>query len=139
MIGRLNLRHEAVADEKFRQQLGESQQQDTTSVVRITAYEPNRLSYDVRTGRGGVIVFSEIYYPGWTATIDGQPAELGRVNYVLRALQVQPGEHKIELSFFPRSVQNTEMVASVSLVLLLLLVLLGLWLAFKEARKPAQS
>ena len=138
-LGEMNLRHEAVADEKFRQQLGESQQQDTTSVVRITAYEPNRLSYDVRTGRGGVIVFSEIYYPGWTATIDGQPAELGRVNYVLRALQVQPGEHKIELSFFPRSVQNTEMVASVSLVLLLLLVLLGLWLAFKEARKPAQS
>ena len=138
-LGEMNLRHEAVADEKFRQQLGESQQQDTTSVVRITAYEPNRLSYDVRTGRGGVIVFSEIYYPGWTATIDGQPAELGRVNYVLRALQVQPGEHKIELSFFPRSVQNTEMVASVSLVLLLLLVLLGLWLAFKEARKPTQS
>ena len=138
-LEKMNLRHEAVADEKFRQQLGESQQQDTTSVVRITAYEPNRLSYDVRTGRGGVIVFSEIYYPGWTATIDGQPAELGRVNYVLRALQVQPGEHKIELSFFPRSVQNTEMVASVSLVLLLLLVLLGLWLAFKEARKPAQS
>ena len=126
-LGEMNLRHVAVADEKFRQQLGESQQQDTTSVVRITAYEPNRLSYDVRTGRGGVIVFSEIYYPGWTATVDGQPAELGRVDYVLRALQVQPGEHKVELSFFPKSVQNTETIAYVSLVLLLLLVVLGLF------------
>jgi hypothetical protein len=138
-VGKVNLRHEAVADEKFRQQLGESQQQDTTSVVRITAYEPNRLSYDVRTGRGGVIVFSEIYYPGWTATVDGQPAELGRVDYVLRALQVQPGEHKIELSFFPQSVNNTETVAYVSLILLLLLVVLGLWLGFKETQKPSYS
>lgn len=87
-VGKINLRHEAVADAKFKQQLGESVPQDDTSIVKLTQYKPNNLTYEVTSNKGGVIVFSEIYYPGWTATIDGQPAELGRVNYILRALNV---------------------------------------------------
>ena len=131
-VGKVDLRHEAVADEKFRAQLGDSQQQDTASWVRITSYEPNRLNYDVNTGKGGVIVFSEIYYPGWTATVDGEPAELGRVDYVLRALQVKPGQHKVELSFFPKSVNRTETVAYISYALLLLLIAIGAFLKVKK-------
>ncbi len=131
-VGKVDLRHEAVADEKFRTQLGDSQQQDTASWVRITSYEPNRLNYDVNTGKGGVIVFSEIYYPGWTATVDGEPAELGRVDYVLRALQVKPGQHKVELSFFPKSVNRTETVAYISYALLLLLIAIGAFLKVKK-------
>ena len=131
-LGSMNLRHEAVADQQFRDVLGDSQVQDTASVVRITSYEPNHLTYDVRSGKGGVIVFSEIYYPGWTATVDGQPAELGRVNYVLRALNVQPGEHKVELAFFPKSVDRTETVAYIGLIILLILIALGLWLSVRK-------
>ena len=122
-LGQLNLRHVAVADKQFESVLGKAALQDSVSIVKITSYEPNQLSYDVETSKGGVIVFSEIYYPGWTATIDGQPAELGRVNYVLRALQMPAGKHKVELTFKPRSVQTTETVAYVSLGLLLVLVL----------------
>ena len=131
-LGKVDLRHEAVADEKFRTQLGDSQQQDTASWVRITSYEPNKLSYDVSTGKGGVMVFSEIYYPGWTATVDGEPAELGRVDYVLRALQVKPGQHKVELSFFPKSVNRTETVAYIGYALLLLLIAIGGYLKMKK-------
>ena len=122
-LGQLNLRHVAVADKQFESVLGKAALQDSVSIVKITSYEPNQLSYDVETSKGGVVVFSEIYYPGWTATIDGQPAELGRVNYVLRALQMPAGKHKVELTFKPRSVQTTETVAYVSLGLLLVLVL----------------
>ena len=107
--------------------LGESQTQDTTSIVRLTSYEPNELQYDVQSGKGGVVVFSEIYYPGWTATIDGQPAELGRVNYVLRALRVEPGSHKVVLSFFPKSVDTTETIAYVGYALILLAVGLAVY------------
>jgi len=96
--------------------------QDSVSFVRIEQYEPNQLTYQVKSDKGGVVVFSEIYYPGWTATIDGQEAELGRVNYVLRALKVEPGEHKVVLSFFPKSVDRTENIAYISLALLLLLI-----------------
>jgi hypothetical protein len=122
-LGHINLRHQAVADAKFKAQLGEAVEQDTASVVTITAYEPNRLTYDVNSGKGGVLVFSEIYYPGWTATIDGEPAELGRVDYVLRAMNVKPGRHEVVLSFFPKSVNTTETVAYFAYVALLLILL----------------
>jgi len=131
-IANVDIRHEAVADQRFKEQLGESTVQDTASVVRIKAYEPNQLIYEVETGKGGVIVFSEIYYPGWTATVDGVEQELGRANYVLRALQVKPGKHEVVLSFFPKSIDRTETVAYVTYVLLLLLVLLMGWMYYRR-------
>ena len=70
--------------------------------------------------RGGLVVFSEIYYPGWTATIDGQPAELGRANYVLRALKVPAGSHKVVLEFRPASVRTTNAIAYAALAVVML-------------------
>ena len=119
-VGKIDLRHEAVADEKFKTQLGDGVTQDTASVVTIKNYEPNQLTYEVNSGKGGVVVFSEIYYPGWTATIDGEPAELGRVDYILRALNVKPGKHEVVLSFFPKSVDTTETIAYTAYAILLL-------------------
>ena len=126
-LDKMNLRRQAIADEKFRDVLGESKQQDSTSIVRLTAYEPNELQYDVESTQGGVIVFSEIYYPGWTATVDGQDIEVGRVNYVLRALRVEPGSHKVVLSFFPKSIDTTETIAYIGYVLLILTVGFAIW------------
>ena len=117
-VGQLSLRHEAVADAKFKTQLGEAVEQDSVSIVTIKTYEPNEVSYEVNSGKGGIVVFSEIYYPGWTATIDGQPAELGRVNYILRALNVKPGKHDVVLTFKPKSVKTTETIAYVAYGLL---------------------
>ena len=134
-VGKLDLRHQAVADAKFKTQLGEAAVQDTASVVTITSYEPNRLKYDVNTGKGGVLVFSEIYYPGWTATVDGQPAELGRVNYILRAIHLQPGKHQVELAFFPKSVSVTETVAYIAFVLLLLIVVGIAFIEYRNRKK----
>ena len=134
-MARLNLRHEAIADKKFKELLGESTTQDTLSVVRIKSYEPNQLSYEVESGKGGVIVFSEIYYPGWTATVDGVEQELGRVDYVLRALQVKPGKHEIVLSFFPKSITTTETIAYIALVILLLVLVILLIQAYRTHRK----
>ena len=134
-IGKLDLRHQAVADAKFKAQLGEAAVQDTASIVTITSYEPNRLTYDVNSGKGGVLVFSEIYYPGWTATIDGEPAELGRVDYILRALRVEPGKHQVELAFFPKSVNTTETIAYVAFALLILIVLGILFLEYRNRKK----
>ena len=135
-IAKLDLRHEAVADKKFGELLKavDASAADSASLVTLTAYEPNRLTYDVTSAKGGVVVFSEIYYPGWTATIDGEPAELGRVDYVLRALTVAPGRHQVELAFFPKSLDTTETVAYVSLGILLLLIVLAVVLTVR--RRP---
>ena len=136
-LGTLDLRHEAVADARFRSQLGEAKEQDSTSIVRLTAYEPNQLTYDVRSATGGIVVFSEIFYPEWTATVDGKTAELGRVNYVLRALQVDKGHHTVVLTFDPKSVKQTETVAYLSYGVLLLVVLLAVF--YKKKRPLHQS
>ncbi|MBQ8457667.1 MAG: YfhO family protein [Prevotella sp.] len=136
MMGKIDLRHEAVADAKFKAQLGEAVAQDTLSVVRIKSYEPNQMSYEVESDKGGVIVFSEIYYPGWTATVDGVEQELGRVDYVLRALQVKAGKHEVVLSFFPKTITRTETIAYVALAILLLLVI---GLAVQGWRKAKRS
>ena len=134
-VGKMDLRHQAVADAKFKAQLGEAVVQDTASVVMMTSYEPNRLTYDVNSGKGGVLVFSEIFYPGWTATVDGEAVELGRVDYILRALHIQPGKHQVELAFFPKSVDTTETIAYIAIVLLVLIVLGIVFIEWKNRRK----
>ena len=133
-VGKIDLRHQAVADAKFKSQLGEATMQDTASIVKITSYEPNRLTYDVNSGKGGVLVFSEIYYPGWTATIDGEAVELGRVNYILRAIHIQPGQHQVELAFFPKSVDMTETIAYIAFVLLLLILIFVVVSQFRQRK-----
>ena len=134
-LGKLNLRHEAVADARFQSQLGESKSQDSTSIVKLTAYEPNQLTYDVRSATGGIVVFSEIFYPEWTATVDGKSVEIGRVDYVLRALNVDKGHHKVVLTFDPKSVKQTETVAYLSYGVLLLVVLFAVYFKRKEDKK----
>ncbi len=133
-VGKIDLRHQAVADVKFKTQLGEAAVQDTASIVQITSYEPNRLTYDVNSGKGGVLVFSENYYPGWTATVDGQPVEIGRVNYILRAIHIQPGQHQVELAFFPKSVNMTETIAYIAFVLLLLVLVYVIFNQIKQKK-----
>ena len=132
MTGRLALRHEAVADKKFEAQLGQAARQDTLSRVMLLKYEPNQLTYEVNSGKGGVVVFSEIYFPGWTATVDGVEQELGRVDYVLRALQVKPGKHEVVLSFFPKSIDRTETIAYVAYAVLLIILLYLVWVAVRK-------
>lgn len=134
-LGKLNLRHEAVADARFQSQLGESKNQDSTSIVKLTAYEPNQLTYDVRSATGGIVVFSEIFYPEWTATVDGKAVEIGRVDYVLRALNVDKGHHKVVLTFDPKSVKQTETIAYLSYGVLLLVVLFAVYFKRKEDKK----
>ena len=134
-VGQIDLRHEAVADAKFQAQLGDAVAQDTTSTVEIKSYEPNQLTYQVNSGKGGVLVFSEVYYPGWTATIDGEPAELGRVDYILRALSVKPGKHEVVLSFFPKSVDTTETIAYTAYAILLLVLAGAGFMAYRRKQK----
>ena len=121
-VGKIDVRYEAVADKKFESVLGKAQSNDSTAKVKLVKYEPNNLQYTIDSKKGGVVVFAEIYYPGWTATIDGQPAELGRVNYILRALNVKAGKHTVVLDFHPTSISTTETIAYIAIVILLLAI-----------------
>lgn len=137
MVGKLNLRAEAVADKKFRDVLGSSCEQDHHAQVTMKTYEPNQLTYEVESAKGGVLVFSENYYPEWTATVDGKEVPVGRVNYILRAIQVKPGKHQVVLSFFPKSVNRTETVAYIAFALLVICILLGIGLEIRQRKTGA--
>lgn len=139
MVGKLNLRAEAVADKKFRDVLGSSCVQDHHAQVTMKTYEPNQLTYEVESAKGGVLVFSENYYPEWTATVDGKEVPVGRVNYILRAIQVQPGKHQVVLSFFPKSVNRTETVAYIAFALLVICILLGIGLEIRQRKTGATT
>ena len=136
-VGKLNLRHEAVADKKFEAQLGKATPETSTDLITLKAYEPNHLVYNVTSKNGGIIVFSEVYYPGWTATVDGQQAELGRANYILRALNVKPGKHEVVLDFHPASLRKTEGIAYASYGVLALILALGIFMEWKKRKGTA--
>ena len=136
-VGKLNLRHEAVADKKFEAQLGKATPETSTDLIMLKAYEPNHLVYNVTSKNGGIIVFSEVYYPGWTATVDGQQAELGRANYILRALNVKPGKHEVVLDFHPASLRKTEGIAYASYGVLALILALGIFMEWKKRKGTA--
>ena len=79
--------------------------------------------------KDGVVVFSEIYYPGWQATIDGQPVDIARADYVLRVMNIPAGEHTIEMWFDPQSIHVTESIAYAALALLLIGVMILVWMS----------
>ena len=129
---------EAVADRSFEAVLGSSSPKQVGDTIFETTYAPDCLTYHARTAQGGVVAFSEIYFPwGWEATIDGEPAEIGRVNYVLRAMKVPAGEHTIKMTFDPKSLHTTTAVAYTSIILVYLAVAgaVGVWLF----RKPNED
>jgi len=93
--------------------------------VEIVRYEGNRIEAQVR-GEGGLLIFSEVDYPGWRAVVDGNPTRLVRANYLLRALCVPAGEHRIVLVYDPPSLKLGLAITGLTL---LLIVGVAIWAA----------
>ena len=128
----LDTKHAAVADEKFRSML-EGTPLDSGTVV-LKQRTANELTYEISSPKGGLAVLSEVYYPGWTATIDGKPAEVGRVNYILRALKIPAGKHDVVMTFRPTTVTTTEAIAFVAIALIILGFLAALFLTLRKKK-----
>jgi len=97
------------------------------------SYAPNELKYKAEMSKGGLVVFSEIYYPkGWKATIDGQEAEILRTNYLLRGLVVPTGSHEIVFTFEPSSYTATKVPMIIFQYLIVLSLIGGLYFNFKK-------
>ena len=130
----LNPQQTAVVDKKF-ESIVKSLPSDSTATIELVTYEPNYLKYEVNSEKGGTVVFSEIYYPGWQSMIDGQEAAHGRANYILRAMHVPAGKHVVEFRFDPKSLHTTETIAFIALGLLALLAVVTIVLKIKACRK----
>lgn len=126
---------EAVADGRFANVLGEAIPKVPGDTIYETSYSPNRLTYSATTARGGVAVFSEVYFPwGWQATVDGEPVEIGRVNYILRAIKLPAGHHTVEMVFKVDAVKTTCAVASVATFFIYILMLAAIVYPFYRRR-----
>lgn len=114
----------AIVDERFASNLPQQiTDWDSTATITLDKYIPYQFEYTSSAAKDGVGVFSEIYYPhGWKATIDGKPVEISRVNYVLRAIPIPAGQHKIVFTFKPKSVDVTEAIAYCGIIILLGLI-----------------
>ena len=138
----VNPKETALVHEDFKDALGGvqgAQPVDSTCTVKLTKYDANALEYEVVSPRGGVVVFSEIYYPGWQAWVDGKPVEIARADYILRAVRMEPGKHVVAFKFDPQSLHVTEAVAGGAIVLLLLALLFLLGREVWHRRKQKEE
>ena len=134
----MNPKQKAVVDKRFASSV-QSIPAGADATIRLVAYEPNYLKYEVESEKGGTVVFSENYYPGWESTVDGKEVPHGRVNYILRAMNVPAGKHVVEFKFDPKSLHLTETIAYVALGLLALLAVLVAWVYLKKSRTTNQA
>ena len=130
----LNPLQKAIVDKKFEASI-RSMPSDSLATIELVEYQPNYLKYEVNSEKGGTVVFSEIYYPGWQSTVDGEEVPHGRANYILRAMNVPAGKHIVEFKFDPKSLHTTETIAFVALGLLALLAVVVVVLRVKACRK----
>lgn len=124
----------AVIREKYKGDLGNyTFGKDSAASIKLTSYSPRDLEYESQNNQNGMAVFSDIYYPdGWTATIDGKPAKIYNVDYVLRGLQIPAGKHQIKFSFVLPGFEKGEKISLIGSVLLTILILAGLFLVFRN-------
>lgn len=107
------------------------------SSIELTSYKANEMVYRSNSSTEQLAVFSEMYYEkGWKAYVDGELTPHFRVNYVLRAMRIPPGQHEIVFRFEPGVIGTGNRITLISYALLLLVP--GAWFLL-EKRKNVQS
>lgn len=129
----------AVVDRRFAEQIPVTEMQATAGdTIWLASYEPNLLTYKAELSSERVALFSEIYYKyGWKASIDGNPAEHFKANYVLRGMTIPAGSHTVTFSFEPESYRTGNKVSLAGSVLLLALLLMSVLAFIKPGRRNA--
>ena len=128
----LNTRDSAVVDESFRPMVTAFSPADSTATIKMTTFDNDAISYQSNSTANNAAVFSEIYYKDWKAYIDGKPAQYFKANYVLRAMIIPAGSHKIEFKFEPSVFFMSKKVTTISTWILMLLLLGALVAEFRK-------
>jgi hypothetical protein len=96
----------------------------------VISYSPDQVVIDLIAPRDGYLVLADAYYPGWTATVDGQPAEIEQADILFRAVGVPAGQHRVELRYQPRSFSFGLLISAGTAV-----VLGGAWLMARRRNR----
>ena len=112
---------------------------DADRRAAITEYGPREIQIDVSADAPSFLVLSEIYYPaGWQATLNGEPVDIHRTNYILRGFEIPVGEHQLVLSFDP---QSHILGSRLSWIFNIVILLIGTFALFRyyQGRRETQS
>jgi hypothetical protein len=142
----MNTRTTTVLHDTFDSYMGDfiptPRDSSSTSTIRLTEYEPNRLVYKCNSDRENFVVFSEMWYgpdKGWVSTIDGKEVEHIRANYLLRGMKVPTGESEIVFEFNPQTYVIGERVSLASSILILLLFMGWLYVTAKPILRETKT
>lgn len=103
--------------------------------IKLTSYHPDKLEYEYTAPNDVFAVFSEVYYDkGWKAYVDGEEVPILRANYILRALQLPGGNHKVEFVFEPTTVKVSNAVSLAGSIVLVLGLLGGIFVSSRKKK-----
>ena len=128
----LNTKDSAVADESFKTLVTPFSPADSSSLIKMTAYDNDAISYESNTNASNIAVFSEIFYKDWNAYLDGKKVPFFKVNYVLRAMVVPAGKHSIEFKFEPSIFFLSKNISAIASWLLFVLLIGALFMEWRK-------
>jgi hypothetical protein len=101
--------------------------------VDVTKYEPGKISLELSRPApvGSALLVSENYFPGWSATVDGNAAPIGRADYTIIGVQLPAGGRKVELRFDDPAYERGKVITILALVLTALMIGAGIFLERK--------
>jgi uncharacterized membrane protein YfhO len=102
---------------------------DAVGTARITAYGHEHVTVETDAPGRRLLVLSDTWFPGWRATVDGQPAPIARANVAFRAVAVPPGRHRVVFEYAPASFRIGATISGAAL-----LSIAG-WTALAERRR----
>ena len=141
LLDSLDTKRTAIIHKDFKAQIPTAAiARDSTAMIEMTAHKPEHIVYETSSKSDQLALFSEVYYPaGWNAYVDGEPAEYFRANYVLRAMSLPAGNHKVEFKFEPKVIQTGSTVSLISTIIVLLLLASGLYFTFKKTKHISEK
>lgn len=143
-LNELNPADTAVIDKRFAEMVqGKNLERDSNAVIAMEhqkPYNPDYVVYKSKSAKDQLAVFSEVYYaPDWRAYIDGKPADYFRANYILRAMVIPAGEHKIEFRNEAPLMHKLDKISVICSILFVLVVAGSLVLYYRKPRKEATN
>ncbi|MDR3271958.1 MAG: YfhO family protein [Flavobacteriaceae bacterium] len=136
-LGKIDNKRQAVVDVQSAHDLKVQPATDTISIIQLTEYSPDKLTYKANSKAEKLAVFSEIYYPhGWTATIDGKNSQIFKVDYLLRGLVVPVGQHTIVFTFDPPVIRTGQTIVLITFAVFVLLSAGLLFWKYRKRRQP---
>jgi hypothetical protein len=131
----VNVRDTAIIQQQFQPLMRFQPVEDSTAKIQLMENLNDKITYKFSAKTNQFAVFSEIYYDkGWNAFIDGNKADIIRVDYVLRGMSIPAGDHAIEFRFEPKSYYLGDKITTWCCILGYLLLITAIVVTIRKKR-----